>query len=185
MKNEDKNIVQVETSKKVVVDKEKQDNDDVSKSLEQHMEENRKNVKTKIDIKVVGTYALMFIIVVVCLLLLVHFCENQYAKMEAAKNTTTNPGYVLLTTTEVTTGAYEYVRTTAPATKATHTVFPGNTSAVANTTTPDYDRNGGYVVHSTVTTTTTTTTTTSTTTTNNVEDTTTTTETTTTTSGTN
>lgn len=124
MNKDQKKVVNVSVKKEVVIHKPKVEDFDTSKSLEEHLEENRANVKTKIDIKTILTYVIMIIIVVACVLLLVHFCEKSIADLNKKTTTTTNMFYPTDSSTTVSTKGVEYVRPTTIATAATHTAFP-------------------------------------------------------------
>lgn len=131
-----------------VVQKPKVEDVDVEKSLEEHMEENRNNVKTKIGIRSVITYIIMSIIVIVCLILLVHFCEKQMQDLN--KPTTTIKEYELVSTSKITVDTGEYVSTTRLQTAATHTVFDADNRYTSTKQQPT--RTNTVVQHTTITT---------------------------------
>lgn len=135
MNDDNKKVVNVSTKKRVVVQKPKVEDFDVSKSLEEHMKENQENVKTRLDYKTIFTYIIMVIIVVACVLLLVHFCEDSINNLN--KNTTTNLNYQLISTTTKANNSVEYVRPSTVPTAATHTVFVGNKTNTPSTKQPD------------------------------------------------
>lgn len=145
--NDNKKVVNVSTKKEVVVQKPKVEDFDTSKSLEEHMKENQENVKTKIDYKTIITYVIMSIIVIVCILLLVHFCEASMNSLNKNK-TTTNLNYQLIPTSTKGTDAIEYVRPSTVPTAATHTIFGGNKTNTPSTKQPDRTNNASK--HTTV-----------------------------------
>lgn len=152
MNNNDKKVVNVSTKKEVVVQKPKVEDFDVSKSIEEHMKENQENIKTKIDYKTIFTYVIMVIIVLACVLLLVHFCEDSISSLNK-NTTTTNLNYQLIPPTTKKNNSVEYVRPSTIPTAATHTVFVGNKTNVASTKQPD--RTNNVEKKTTITTTTT------------------------------
>lgn len=145
--NDNKKVVNVSTKKEVVVQKPKVEDFDTSKSLEEHMKENQENVKTKIDYKTIITYVIMSIIVIVCILLLVHFCEASMNSLNKNK-TTTNLNYQLVPTSTKGTDSIEYVRPSTVPTAATHTIFGGNKTNPPSTKQPDRTNNASK--HTTV-----------------------------------
>lgn len=145
--NDNKKVVNVSTKKEVVVQKPKVEDFDTSKSLEEHMKENQKNVKTKIDYKTIITYVIMSIIVIVCVLLLVHFCEASMNSLNK-NTTTTNLNYQLVPTSTKGTDSIEYVRPSTVPTAATHTIFGGNKTNPPSTKQPDRTNNASK--HTTV-----------------------------------
>ena len=102
---------------------------DAQKSLKDHMAENEKNNKPKVNIMNIFIYILMVIIVIICIILLVHFCDS--SKLKAQKTTkimTTTLNFDEATTTLPSIKA-NYETTTTIATKATHLVIPNGNGA--------------------------------------------------------
>lgn len=144
--NENKKVVT--TKKKVVVQKPKVEEFDTSKSLEEHMKENQEKVKTRVDYKTIITYVIMSIIVIVCVLLLVHFCEASMKSLN--KNTTTSLNYQLISTTTREAASIEYVKPSTIPTAATHTIFVGNQTRPVSTN--QFDRTNNVSRKTTVST---------------------------------
>lgn len=131
-----------------VVQQAKSKDAEIEKSLEEHMEENRNNVKTKINVRNIITYLIMSIIVITCLILLVHFCEKQMQDLN--KPTTTIKEYELVSTSNVTVDTGVYVSTMRLQTAATHTVFDADNRYTS--TKQQQTRTNTVVQHTTITT---------------------------------
>lgn len=96
---------------------------DLEKTMESHMQENKKNTKISIDWKNVFTYFLMFLIVAGCVLLVFHFIDK-YNDGEIKKTTVPSTTQRIIDPTTTTT-TLRYVTTTTT-TQEVHTVFDRN-----------------------------------------------------------
>lgn len=119
----EKKVVSVNTSvKKVVTTNNKVDDPSLEKTMEEHMQENKKNTKISIDWKTLFIYIVMIAVVVGLAFLLLRFCE----KYEREVENTTAPTTRGLYTTTTTSREVIYQTTTRAQTQATHTVFDPN-----------------------------------------------------------
>lgn len=94
----------------------------LEKTMEEHMNENKKNTKIVIDWKTLFIYVVMIAVIVSLAVLLLKFCE----KYEREVENTTAPTTKGLYTTTTTSREVIYQTTTRAQTQATHTVFDPN-----------------------------------------------------------
>ncbi len=120
---EKKEVVKVSVKKVVNTTKDKNEEVDSQKTMEEHMTENKKNTKIAIDWKNLFTYFLLFILLGTTTYFVVRFIDKYNADVESKKTTTTMPTF---TTTTRTKPSVSYELTTEKPTKATHTVFDKN-----------------------------------------------------------
>lgn len=124
--NENQEPVVVNTNSKKIVAKQTAQVID-TKTIDDHLKENRDKIKVKVDYKEILMYTLMVIIVIVCGVLLLHFCgvttdENIFEKKTIPTTIRTYPP----TTTTI--PQISYKPTTTLKTQATHTAMPQNTT---------------------------------------------------------
>ena len=101
--------------------KDEEERIDVSRSLEEHLEENQSKVVYKINFRDVLAVIIMFIVLIACgFLIYSFFTTNSYLFQD--QTTTTTRG-IFKTTTKTTTQGVITIKTTALNTKATHEVF--------------------------------------------------------------
>ncbi len=120
---EKKEIVKVNVKKVVNTTKDKNEEVDSQKTMEEHMTENKKNTKIAIDWKNLFTYFLLFVLLGATTYFVVRFIDKYNAEVESKKTITTMPTF---TTTTRTKPSVSYELTTEKPTKATHTVFDKN-----------------------------------------------------------
>ena len=160
-KNEKKPIVVKVNAKKVIAKKkgETLPNNNVQRTLDEHMKENREENKKKINITDILVYGVVIIIVGLCIFLIYNLFQKTGDKYYTGSTTTK---VSLKTTTTTSTKTIGYKTTTAIATKATHTVYANTTKAVSTkryTTTTRKTTKPSTTTSTKVTTTTTTSTT--------------------------
>lgn len=92
----------------------------LEKTMEEHMQENKKKTKITIDFNTLFIYVVMIAVIVSLSFLLLKFCEK--CEREANKTTTTTT----MPTTTTTSIEVIYQTTTRAETQTANTVFDGN-----------------------------------------------------------
>lgn len=122
MNDNEKKVVNTTVKKVVVTNKPRVADSRLEKTMEEHMQENKKSTKIAIDWKNLFIYIVMIAVVIGLVLLLLKFCE----KYEREVENTTKPTTKGLYTTTTSSREVNYETTTRAQTQATHTVFDPN-----------------------------------------------------------
>ncbi len=97
----------------------------VSQTIEEHMQENLGSHKPKANIKGSIITFLMVLVILICIALLFLFIKKEWKEYEQSQTTTTTRANTLAPTT-TTTQQIHYSSKTTVKTQATHTVYPSH-----------------------------------------------------------
>lgn len=122
MEENNNKVVTVTTTKKKLVGAPvvEKFEDKASHSMEEHMENNAKNVKFKVDFQSVAGLVIMLIIIAGSVFLFCKYLDSYEEKKEKINKATIT---TTTTTTTTTTQEIRYETTTRVQTQATHTIF--------------------------------------------------------------
>lgn len=137
---------------------------DKEMTTEEHLRQNRREHKQKINFKAIGGFILMMTIIVGLVLILMHFCEDTTKKLEEARQTSSKIPDMTYTKATTNKSEVEYVPTTTLNNPEVSTKMPDRKPETPSTRPTTTTSHLTVKPQSTATTTTTTTTTTTSTT---------------------